>query len=502
VLYSAPRRIGFDGDPAQTLEILRRTTKLSHSPQQLWDGVLRRLGAEIGSHTLEAWVRPLEPRLEDDRLRLLCPSAFHRERVRTRLLPLIARHYAAERGAPCDVELVVSPPVPGSALRTPATATAAAPRDEGERAERRAPALRLVSERAEPETPAAIPLQLELPYRFENFVVGRCNALAREAGLAVARGEQRRINPLYVFARAGLGKTHLARAIAVEAMAHAGGRVVYASAEGFTNEFLAAIRGRETTRFKRRYREGVRLLVLDDVQFLRSKRATQLELFHTVAHLIDAGARVVLTGDRMPRDFADFDAGLRSQISSGLVAELEPPDAAVRREILRRKASAGGVRLPDDCLELLVESVRGNVRDLESALIQLVASASLLKRSLDLELTRDALRKFAPALGAAQRLSPREVTDVVAAFFGLRPDALAARTRRRDVLWPRQLAMALCLRHTDAGAAEIARLFGREHTAVRNAARKVERRILERARERYQVEELSSRLDALREQQD
>jgi chromosomal replication initiator protein len=246
----------------------------------------------------------------------------------------------------------------------------------------------------------------------------------------------------------------------------------------------------------------VRLLVLDDVQFLRSKRATQLELFHTVAHLIDAGARVVLTGDRMPRDFADFDAGLRSQISSGLVAELEPPDAAVRREILRRKASAGGVRLPDDCLELLVESVRGNVRDLESALIQLVASASLLKRSLDLELTRDALRKFAPALGAAQRLSPREVTDVVAAFFGLRPDALAARTRRRDVLWPRQLAMALCLRHTDAGAAEIARLFGREHTAVRNAARKVERRILERARERYQVEELSSRLDALREQQD
>ena len=174
----------------------------------------------------------------------------------------------------------------------------------------------------------------------------------------------------------------------------------------------------------------MRLLVLDDIQFLRSKRATQLELFHTVAHLIDAGARVVLTGDRLPHDFQDFEPGLRSQIGAGLVAELEPPCALVRREILRSKASAGGVRLPEECLELLVESVRGNVRDLESALIQLVASASLLKRSLDLDLARDALRKLAPAPQAHALLTPREVMQVVASFFGMRPDALA-------VLFPR-----------------------------------------------------------------
>jgi chromosomal replication initiator protein len=431
--------------------------------------------------------------VEGNRLRLVCPSAFHRERVRVRLLPLIARHAEAERGEAIELELIVSPPLPGASARSC--------EDVGKPTVLHAPrahraVVALPSADAEPK-PA--PLQLELPYRFENFVVGRCNALAREAGLAVARGEQRRINPLYVFARPGLGKTHLARAIAAEALGLSGGRVVYASAEGFTNEFLAAIRGRETTRFKRRYREGVRLLVLDDVQFLRSKRATQLELFHTVAHLIDAGARVVLTGDRLPHDFQDFEPGLRSQIGAGLVAELEPPCALVRREILRSKASAGGVRLPEECLDLLVQSVRGSVRDLESALIQLVASASLLKRTLDLELTRDALRKLAPAPQAQSLLTPFEVTQVVASFFGMRTDALAARSRRRDVLWPRQLAMALCLRHTDAGAAEIARHFGREHTAVRNAAKKVERRILECARERYQVEELSARLDALRE---
>jgi chromosomal replication initiator protein len=420
--------------------------------------------------------------------------------VRVRLLPLIARHLEAERGQPVELELVVSPPRPGSEGRR-ASADAATDRLPPANGAVRPPAALLPGDspaaRAESDSCPA-PLQLELPYRFENFVAGRCNALAREAGLAVARGQQQRINPLYVFAPSGLGKTHLARAIAAEARAHGAGRVLYAPAEAFTNEFLSAIRSRETVRFKRRYREGVRLLVLDDVQFLRAKRATQLELLHTVAHLMDVGARVVLTGDRLPREFQDFDLRLRSQLAAGLVAELEPPDLTVRREIVRRKAAAGGVRLPDDCLELLVESVRGSVRDLESALIQLVASSSLLKRPLDLELTRSALQKLLPAPAPPPRLGARDVVEVVAGFFGLRADALAARTRRRDVLWPRQLAMSLCLRHTDEGTAEIGRLFGREHTAVRNAVRSVERRILERARERYQVEELTARLDALR----
>lgn len=432
-------------------------------------------------------MRPLEPRADGERLRLLCPSAFHRERVRVRLLPLIARHAEAERGSPIELELVVSETLAGGAARRTARIAAAPP-------DAKPPSARDGAAVAN----APGPLQLELPYRFENFIAGHCNALAREAGLAVARGQQRRINPLYVFSRAGLGKTHLARAIALEALGHAGGRVLFAPAEAFTNEFLASIRARETAGFKRRYRDGVRLLVIDDVQFLRAKRATQLELIHTVAHLMDAGARVVLTGDRMPRDYQDFDPRLRSQLAAGLVAEIEPPDATVRREILRRKASAGGVRLPEECLELLVESVRGSVRDLESALIQLVASSSLLKRRIDLELTRAALEKLHPVGSGARKLAAREVIEVVAAFFSVRPDALAARTRRRDVLWPRQLAMALCLRHTDASAAEIGRLFGREHTAVRNAARSVERRILERARERYQVEELGARLEALR----
>ncbi len=339
-------------------------------------------------------------------------------------------------------------------------------------------------------------VQAELPYRFDNFVVGSCNALAREASVAIAEGRQRGANPLYLSAQSGLGKTHLARAIAAGAGAGSGpGRVVYAAAETFTNDFTASILGKRMQQFKRRYRFGCQLLVMEDVQFLEAKRKTQLELFHTILHLLDAGGRVVLTGDRLPRDLSGLDPRLRSQMAAGLVAELEPPDARVRREILRAKAAAGGVRIPDACLELLVESLRGSVRDLEGVLIQLVATASLLKRPIDEKLTRAALHKLLPTPCAS--LDVVEIVEAVAAFFRSTPEKLAGRSRRRDVVWPRQLAMVLCRRYTEASHAEIGRLFGRQHTAVRNAVKVAERAMLESAPRRYQVEALTARIEAL-----
>jgi chromosomal replication initiator protein len=215
-------------------------------------------------------------------------------------------------------------------------------------------------------------------------------------------------------------------------------------------------------------------------------------------HLVDAGARVVLTGDRLPRDIAGLDPRLGSQMAAGFVAELEAPDAHVRRNILASKASAGGVRLPDECLDLLVECVHGNVRDLVGVLTQLVASAALLKRPIDAELTRSALHKIVPEPSDTRPLEPAAVIRVVASFFKTSPEALASRSRRRDVLLPRQLAMYLCRRYTGAPLSEIGRAFGRAHPAVSNAVRAMEARILERAPLRYQVEALTERLAALR----
>ena len=232
-------------------------------------------------------------------------------------------------------------------------------------------------------------------------------------------------------------------------------------------------------RFKHKYRNECDVLVVEDVHF-------------------DAGGRVVLTGNRLPRALAELDPCVRSQVAAGFLAELGPPDAQVRGNILRQKASAGGVHLPEDCLAMLVESIRGSVRDLESVLIQLVTTASLLKRKIDAALTREALeKKGAEASRAAPRLELAAVIGVVARWFKTTADAMASKSRRRDVLVPRQLAMYLCRRYTDASLVDVGRALGRDHPSVRNAISKVERAILERAPMRYQVEALVQKLDEL-----
>jgi len=361
-----------------------------------------------------------------------------------------------------------------------------------------------------PARPAELPTGAHAPARsvpaerggalptFDSFVVGRHNALAREAAYAVAGATQPGLQQLFLAGASGLGKSHLARAAARLARERSGRGVLHVSAEGFTNEFLAAIRSKETLRFKARYRKRCEVLVIEDVQFLAGKDSTQLEFLHTVAHLLDAGGRVIATADRPATELTGLQPRLRALLTQGLVARLLPPDEEARCALLRFKASAGGVRLPEECLRTIAQRVRGSVRELEGVLIQLVASAALLKRPIDLALTREALdQKLGPCGPTAERPSLELVIGVVASFFQTSREALASRSRRRDVLVPRQLAMYLCRRYTEASLAEIGRELGREHPAVKNAIARVEREILERAPLRYQVEALTDRLDEL-----
>jgi chromosomal replication initiator protein len=453
-------------------------------PPDLWEGVVRRLAGRVSAVALDAWLRPLELEPRSDGIRLLCRSELHRQRAE-RYLEAIRHCAQAEAGVPVGVELSVRPrEARPQAPPAPARQAAADPPAQPRPAQSRNEA---------PERAAQPPL----PLSFETFVVGPCNALAREAAFALARGRQGGASPLFLASSAGLGKTHLACSVAREVRRGGRGRVVYASAENFTSQLMASIRSGATAEFKRRFREQCDMLVLEDVQFLGGKAATQMELFHTLQHLKAAGRHVVLTADRLPRELEGFDTRSTSLMASGLVAEIEPPDAQVRREILRSRSSAGGVRLPDACLERLVEGVRGSVRDLEGVLTQLVSSSVLLERPIDLELTEAALHKVCPET-PGRPLEPAEVVEVVTRFFGTRPDILAQRSRRRDVLLPRKLAMYLCRRYTNASLAEIGRLFGRNHTAAKNAYESVERGILERAPLRYQVEELARRVEAER----
>lgn len=362
------------------------------------------------------------------------------------------------------------------------------------------------------------------PFSFERFIVGPCNSLAREAALALARKRQQSLNLLYLAGLSGMGKTHLARAAADEARrtlpesratGFASGpgaaapraprsRVLYTTAETFTSEFVSAMRNGRNDAWTARYRGPIELLIVEDVQFLSGRTKTQQELFHTINHVLESGGRVLLTGDRTPRDLTGLDEKLRAIVGRGFIAELDRPDAIVRRHILREKAAAGGVDLPADCLDLLVdasecEALGASVTDLESLLIQVVTTSSLLGRAIEKSLVQEAIDLKA---GAGAQLAPRqiavpEVVKAVAAFFGARPEALASRSRRRDVLVPRQLAMYLSHRYTDASLTEIGRALGRDHPSVRNAIKKVEEQVLKNAPLRYQVEALSEKIDGM-----
>ncbi|MEE2664696.1 MAG: DnaA/Hda family protein [Myxococcota bacterium] len=477
-------------------------------PPEVWDGVLRRLARELPPFATESWLAKLIPQHRDGQLYLLAPNAFHKNRVRDTLLPGIRALLREELGREIAVQVevggsdearremerhvleVCSPQPIHEARSVPA-----------ERVESRAQ-VAVGAARPQP-TPASNPTTLKLvdpkpPTQgssdqcFANFVVGPTNSLAREASLAIATQRHAQLQKLYLYSPAGLGKTHLARAIALESSQRE--RVRYATAERFTNDFMTAVRAKTIPAMMRRYRKQLEVLVIEDVQFLSGKSGTQLELFHTVQELVDGGARVVFTGDR-PAAELDLEPQLRDQICSSFLAPIESPDAQLRRQLLREKAAAGGIGLPEECLDAMVQHLTGSVRELDAALVQLVTTASLLRRPIDRQLVHEVLEtKGAIPPSGARRATPALVIEVVARFFDTTPAALATRSRRRDVLVPRQLAMVLCRRFTDVSLVEIGRAFGREHSAVRNAIRAVERRVTERAPARYQLEAVSGRV--------
>jgi len=453
---------------------------------EVWKGALRLLEETVTAFNHEAWLRPLCAQERAGGLRLGCPNDFHQLRVRERFLKQIEHATAQVAGRPIAVELFVEPTsAPSHSASVDATVCAAVPTNTA----------------AIASLPIRKVLQPELPYGFGSFITGTCNALAREASYALATGTQPGISPLLLAAPSGLGKTHLARSTANTARTSGVEKVIYASAERFTSEFLSAIQARGMERFKERYRQRCDLLIIEDVQFLSGKKQTQLELFHTIEHLRNAGARVMFTSDRLPRNIEKLDPRLSSHMTSGLVAEIEPPDAAVRRSILRDRAARGGIHLPADCLELLVEKTHGNVRDLEGVLTQLVATATLLQRKVDLDLTEKALYKVLPAPVPDHVLDAEAIIDVVAGFFKTSPSSLASRSRRREIVLPRQLAMYFCHKYTDASLKQIGRAFNKNHPSVSNAIKVIERGILERPPLRYQFEAITKRIESLKRRQ-
>jgi chromosomal replication initiator protein len=324
-------------------------------------------------------------------------------------------------------------------------------------------------------------------YTFDTFVAGPSNQLAFAASQAAASSYPPKYNPVFVCGGVGLGKTHLLHAIGHQQLANRpGARIVYISAERFMNEFVHMIRVGKMHEFRRNYREGIDVLLIDDVQFLAGKESTQDEFFHTFNALHENHKQIVLTADRKPHEISDIADRLRTRFAWGLLADIEPPELEVRIAILRKKAASEAVHLPDDVALYIASAIKSNVRELEGALIRLAAYASLSKRRIDLEFAQE-------TLGAALT-RPREVITVeiiikaVANYYGLKPSDIKSDRRHKSLANPRAIAMFISRHHTKDSYPDLARAFGgKHHTTVISAVQKIAVRVKDDASLRSEI---------------
>jgi len=320
--------------------------------------------------------------------------------------------------------------------------------------------------------PPSIP-GLNPKYTFGNFVIGPSNQLAHAASVATAGGTGPRYNPLFICGGTGLGKTHLVHAVAYRLRAERpAARIVYVSAEKFINEFVEALKDQKMGEFRSRYRDRCDLLLVDDIQFLASKTQTQEEFFHVFNALHQAGKQIIVTSDKYPQQLEKMEERLISRFTSGLVADIQPPELETRVAILRKKGEIEGIELDDAVMLYIAQVIRSNVRELEGTLIRLAAKASLMACPIDIGFAR---QEIAAAVGA--RLNEASVEDiqrVVCHHFKLRSGDLLSKDRHKSVAFARHVAMYLCKQRLKSSFPEIGRAFGnRDHTTVMAAVKKV-----------------------------
>jgi chromosomal replication initiator protein len=408
--------------------------------EPIWDRVRTELRRDVADFKFHIWLDPLElAGVEGETLYVRAPDHI-RTWVRDRYLPLVRE--AASRGySPNAVVQIVD--------------------------EQWQPA----SETPSPVQPQAASSNLNPKYTFEQFVIGKGSRFAHAAALSVAELPGQAYNPLFIHGRPGLGKTHLLHAIGNYVQRYGSGLTVrYATVEQFTNEFVDAVRARDTQSFKERFR-GVDVLLLDDVQFLADKARTEEELFHTFNELHDSGRQLVMTSDRSPSELKDLTDRLGERFGSGLVVAVDPPDFHVRRAILEKRARLDSVDASPDLVSEIAGRVTTSVRALEAALIQVVAYASLRGEQPTPEIASKLLDKLGPDRRSAKP-SVEDVLIATASLYGLTSKELIARDRRPLVSQARKVAIYLSRELTGKSLPEIGRrLGGRDHSTILAAVR-------------------------------
>ena len=440
------------------------------SDSEQWARVRGRLRAEVGDAAFRSWLKPLTMvSAKKGIVRMSVPTRFMRDWVVSHYSERIQMLWQEEGIGISNIEIVVQPPP------RPEPKPECAPRAaEAPRAARRAVAPISTPAGAEPETSHLdLSAPLDERFSFESFIVGKPNELAYAAARRVAEARVVPFNPLFLYGPVGLGKTHLMHAIAWEIGArYPKRRIIYLSAEKFMYQFVRALRTKDTMAFKDQFR-SVDVLMIDDVQFIGGRDATQEEFFHTFNALVDQNRQVVISADKSPSDLEGVEERMRSRLGWGLVADIHPTTYELRLGILQSKAEQSGHDIPAKVLEFLAHKITSNVRELEGALNRIVAHATLVGRPISLETTQEILHDLLRANN--RRVTIEEIQKRVSEHFNVRVTDMHSARRARAVARPRQVAMYLSKQLTSRSLPEIGRKFGgRDHTTVMHAVRKIE----------------------------
>jgi len=438
--------------------------------QQAWKRTLEILCDRIGPADYETLIRRLSPvAIRGRNLLVEAPNKLAVDVVNQRYLDLIEEVLSQSYGSP--VRVLLQPP---SAVQQELFPLAA-------------------------PSPASLPVNRKrtslIPkYTFDNFVIGASNQFAHAASKAVAMQPGDHYNPLFIYGGVGLGKTHLVNAIGHQILGqHPDQRVIYLSSESFMNELINALRRDHMDDFKGRFRR-IDVLILDDVQFLAGRERTQEEFFHTFNSLYEAHRQIVLTSDKFPKEIPDLEERLRNRFEWGLIADIQPPDMETRVAILQKKAEFERIDLPHDVALFLAANIDSNVRELEGSLTRLGAFASLNKCEITVDFARQVLQNILREKDSTVTIE--SIQKAVCKFFHIRAADLRSKKRTRTISGPRQVAMYLCRRYTQASFPVIGDRFGgRDHSTVIHATQVVDQRLKQDPTFRATIERLERMLE-------
>ena len=433
-----------------------------------WDICVEQLAAELTTEQLNTWIKPLQVEETVQSILLFAPNRFVKDWVTDRYLDRIQSFYSQHVGGTFQVTVRVG----SSGVMAGTTGRVVEVPKQSVQVNHQPVSQPKVREPAVVEGSIKHSNRLNADFRFENFVEGKSNQLARAAAQRVSEKPGSEYNPLFLYGDTGLGKTHLMHAVGNQIRSHnPNAKIIYVHSERFVADMVKALQLNAIADFKRVYR-NVDALLIDDIQFFAGKEKSQEEFFHTFNSLLEGGQQIILTSDRYPKEIDNMEDRLKSRFGWGLTVRLEPPELETRVAILINKAQESGVELKRDCAFFIAQKVRSNVRDLEGALKRVLANAHFFGQAITLDFVRETLRDLIAVHD--RQISVDNIQRMVADYFKIKISDLLSKRRNRSVARPRQVAMALCKELTDHSLPEIGDAFGgRDHTTVLHACRKI-----------------------------